>query len=273
MAPRKTSPRISEATQGKTLRTPPVRGQDGTVWNGAMDADLVIGLLKVASAIIGGALGVAAIFANYRDPSGRLTRAGMAVFAGIVASAIVGTVTSIIETNKARRSALEQAERTEVLLRQVSRSILPIREVKLTYWIDVPRGTGTVDEYLERLSEGVEKILLQKFPRGEAVVREREPIKGLRSWLEDENGEISRVGIEKDSDLWPNHLGKDDEAFLAVAAEIFPLSIFIFREPIRPEHYLPLSEKSDFEAHSDSPEDFSYEWDRTRKRLLISWEE
>jgi hypothetical protein len=30
-----------------------------------------------------------------------------------------------------------------------------------------------------------------------------------------------------------------------------------------------MTDKSDFEAYSDSPGDFSYEWDRTRKRLLI----
>jgi hypothetical protein len=57
-----------------------------------MDAEVAIGVLKVASALIGGALGVEALFADCRDPQAGLTRTGIAVLAGIVGSAIVGTV-------------------------------------------------------------------------------------------------------------------------------------------------------------------------------------
>jgi hypothetical protein len=124
-----------------------------------VDADIVIGLFKVAGALIAGALGVAALLADYRDPVGKLSRAGIAVFAGIVISSMVGVVTSVVETQKARSEGLEQAARTEALLREISRAVQPIRELRLSYWIELPQGHKVIDDYVKRVTPIIEERL------------------------------------------------------------------------------------------------------------------
>jgi hypothetical protein len=61
--------------------------------------------------------------------------------------------------------------------------------------------------------------------------------------------EITLYGyVGSSPDLWPSQLGNDGEALLRNAMDLFPLSIFIFREPVGPDGYLPMTDKSDFEA-------------------------
>jgi ABC-type Fe3+-siderophore transport system permease subunit len=110
-----------------------------------MDTEVTIGILKAAGALIGGAL-VAGLLANYRDPGGKLTRAGVAVLSGISLSALGGVITSVIETQKDRTSSREQAiaQSTGSLLRELSRSIQPIYELKITYWMELPQENKIV---------------------------------------------------------------------------------------------------------------------------------
>jgi hypothetical protein len=106
-----------------------------------MDTDTAIGVLKMASVLIGAALGVAGLLANYKDHYGRLSRAGIAVLSGMIISAGVGVATTGFESYKTRSTNIEQAARTEALLRELSRSVLPIKSMGVTYWFEVPPAT------------------------------------------------------------------------------------------------------------------------------------
>ena len=121
-----------------------------------MDTDLAITIFKTASPLIAGALGIAALFVNYHNAAGKLTRGGYAVLTGIALSAMVGMATSIFEARKSRIDSQEQLARNEAVLREVTRAIQPITELRTSFWMEVPPGIPVVDAYIKRASAGIE---------------------------------------------------------------------------------------------------------------------
>lgn len=225
-----------------------------------MDVDITIGVLKIATALIGGALGIAGLLANYRDANGKLTRAGVAVFSGIALSAVVGVITSGIEATRDRASSREQAARTEALLHELSRSIQPIRELSVVYWMEIPQGNKIVDAYVSRLKSGIEnrlQFLSRLSPRVEAT-------KGLEAWAADSYGQPLDVKITSESDLWP----QGEEADIARLLAFSSLNVDIFKKPIIPENYEPIVGVSDFGASAGIfPKRAELSWDLKKKRL------
>src|SRR5206468_2463651 len=103
-----------------------------------MDPDFVITAVKITGAILGGALGVLGILFNFKRPNNRISGWGVVVLAGIVGSATVGVLGSIVEGYKAKSEATQQAARTERLLRELSRAIQPITQLEIMYWVRLP---------------------------------------------------------------------------------------------------------------------------------------
>jgi hypothetical protein len=97
-----------------------------------MNTEIKIAVFKVVTAVISGVLGAVGLY-NFRDASGHRTRMSNWLLVGIALSASVGVGTPIFEAQKDLASSREQAARTETVLRELSRSIKPIRELKLSY--------------------------------------------------------------------------------------------------------------------------------------------
>lgn len=230
-----------------------------------MDFDTAIGALKSASALISAALGIAAIFSNFRTKSGKLTRGGYAVLVGICISAVVGIVTSTIETKKARSESEEQLRRNEVVLKEVSRAVQPITALEMNYWFEIPQGNPNVDAYVKRISAAISQRMdaLSAFP----PLADQESTKGLKPWLLDENNNVVGIGIEKESDLWPSF--ENDERPIATMLMLMGMSANFRRAPVEPEKYQPIHGRDDFQASSFLAKSASLNWSLKDRRLEI----
>ena len=76
-----------------------------------MDVDSIMAALKITGAAIGGALGALGLLADFKTENGTLSRAGKLVLGGIIISAVVGVLTSSIESYKAKSDSSEQLSR------------------------------------------------------------------------------------------------------------------------------------------------------------------
>lgn len=231
-----------------------------------MDFDLTIAILKVVGALAGGILGSAAIFSDFHNTAtGKLSAWGKAVLTGIIVSSSVGVVTSVIETWKAENETKEQTARTNAILKEISRSIQPITEMRLNAWMEVPRSYEVVNRYATRLQAGISERLSALG----APMTAQPPsaaLKGLEPWARSANGAILNVEIGPESDLWPN---RDSEVELNSMLMFGGFSIYITKTPIDPEKFQPLHGGFDFDALSFDFGKAKLAWDVPKKELLI----
>ena len=192
-----------------------------------MDTEVIITSFKVAGVVIGGVLGVVGVLFNFKNPSGHITVPGKFVIAGIVLSAVVGIITSVTEGINARREAVKQATKTEQVLKELSRAIQPITELRITYFITLPSKSPLVRSYLQKLSRELES----KLPG----LEEDSPIRpdpDLHVTSRDADGAIT-IDISQKSKFWP----RKDDGVIGLFAAIFNFSIHLRRTPIETENF------------------------------------
>jgi hypothetical protein len=224
-----------------------------------MDADVVLGVLKITSVLIAAILGVTGLLTDFRDRYGRLSRPGQLVLVGMIVSAGVGVVTSGIESLKARSASQEQAARTEALLRELSRSIQPIKSLSVTYSLEVPQTSERVKKYVARLEAGIAKHLPE-------LADMRAPaIPGLQTTTGTLTGGVGIVEVGEESEFWPTA----DEVRLIPPKKFFSLSLDFFKKPVNPKEYYPVHGRSDFGAFALVSTHVNYNWDLERRQLSI----
>ena len=165
-----------------------------------MELDAILALLRALSAVVTGALGAAGVLWDFRDhETNKITPGGVAILSGIGFSCFVGIGSAILEGYKAKSDAGEQAARTELLLRELSRTIQPITRFEASYWFRIPAGEKIVDSYMERVRNGIEARLgeLREIPA------KREEETGLKVTSFGADGEPQSIDIGPQSDLWP----------------------------------------------------------------------
>lgn len=225
-----------------------------------MDFDSLIGALKVVGATITGVLGVAGLIFDFKDDGGKLTRAGRSVLTGIIASALVAAAASSVETYKAKSENARQLARTEQLLHELSRAIQPISKLEAGYWVEVRSGNPTIEAYLKRVDSEIESRIEQL--RNIEIGKDT----GLNAISVDWNGDPLTVEISNKSDLWPNK----KEAFIAMAAQTYRYTVFIFKEPIEIQKFTGVHGTGDLSAFGVPTRDGRLNWDRKEKKLYIT---
>lgn len=234
----------------------------------ALDFDLIIALCKAVGVLVAGGLGAAAIIHSklHDEVTGKLNARGKYFLVGICISSAVGIVTSVFETWKAKSESQEQAARTEQVLREINRSIQPIGEFKLSYWIEIPKGNTGVDQYIDRIRAGIDSRLPMLRNYSSAI--QQDEIKGLSVTVLDRDASIWRVSISHESDLWP--ISTDEEGIKNLA-EFMSVSIHMMRKPVNPENFAPVFGLTDFgvfENFLDARTHF--EWDLKDQKLILS---
>lgn len=195
-----------------------------------MDPDIVIAALKVTGALVGGVLGVLGVLFNFKRPDNRITGWGIAVLVGIAVSAAAGVFGSIVEGYKAKSEAALQSERTETLLKELSRAIQPITQLEVTYWATVPSETPGVQAYVDRVSKAIEAQKDQLRTLSFAAD------KGIHVTASGLNDEPLTIDLGLHSRLWPR--GKEPPVG-AVTLD-FELEVFIRKTPIKTEDFQPI---------------------------------
>lgn len=227
-----------------------------------MNPDILLAILKISGAFISGTLGLTALFSSFRDQNGHLTLAGKAVLAGILISTGVAATSSLLESFSSYRSNQEQLSRNEALLRQISRAVQPISEIKISYFVTIPAGTPLVDDYMSRLELGVEQraVDLLIFPP-------EKNYGGLSISSTDADHQILSVSIQPESDLWPQ---LPEEVAISNLIMFGAPSISLVRNPVSPSEYPLVQGEADLSALgllvSDSP---SLNWNPQEKTLQI----
>ncbi len=225
-----------------------------------MDIDAVLALLKIVGAAVGGILGIAGLLADFHNASGRLSKAGYWVLAGIVLAMAAGVGGSVIEGYKAKSDSVEQANRTQRLLHEINRTLQPITRLQSTYWVEIPRGDPVVERYIDRLSKGVEARL-----QALREIRFPAPYPGLSISASDVHDEPWIIDITEKSDLWP----KGAERLIGQLAREMTLAVFLLKSPINPETFQPIQGTVDLSAGEIFPKTVQLAWDRKRSRLSI----
>jgi len=197
-----------------------------------MDSDIVIAAIKITSALLGGALGVIGILFNFKRPNNRISRWGIVVLVGIVASAAVGVLGSIVENYKAKSEATQQVARTERMLRELSRAIQPITQLEITYWVRLPSESPKVRDYRAEASREIEARI--EGLRRETFVKPNDG--GTHVTASGLGDEPLIIEIGRKSALWPRGRHSD----IAALVGSFKFDVFIRKTPIEEENFEPM---------------------------------
>jgi hypothetical protein len=227
-----------------------------------METDVIITALKAVGAVIGGALGMAALLYRFRNAAGQLTWGGVFILLGILASTLVGVLGSIAEGYKAKSEAVEQAARTEQLIHELSRSIQPITQLHVTGWVRFPSDSKLVSEYVGTLSAYAQRgELRDPLTRPEDV--------GASVTASTWDGKPLTIEIKPNYPLWP----KDKYSVISRVAMSYCFTVYILKTPINPEDFQPIISTapgdSDWVAMNVIPSDNALDFSTEENALEI----
>ena len=188
-------------------------------------------ILSVFSIIGGTASGVAALLVEYKDKeTGKITKWGRYALFGLAASFLVGTLNLWVDyTQKSRKfreaaeRSREAAEKTLQIVTDISRTLNPLKDVRVSFWLSYPFDHPELAQYRQRLDEGV-RALLPSLMKGDATL-----VKGVSRSVSKGDGTIMEVTIRKDSPLFPN---RSSEGFAYTVLSNTHLSIYFYKTPI-----------------------------------------
>jgi hypothetical protein len=203
-----------------------------------MDYEVSLTVLRTLSIIVAGLLGILGLLGNFTRKDGKLNKWGHGAICAIGISTLIAISTTVIEAKKEKTEAAGQLSRMEGLLKELYRVGQPITELTITYWVELPTANKTVEKYIAELDQAIaskRKDLEQSFPKTE----------GLHVSARDQHGEFITVNVSQKSPFWP----KDDKKVIGDVARMFGFTIYIRKEPIRPELFNPVLSTS--QEHAD----------------------
>jgi hypothetical protein len=138
---------------------------------------LVLSILKLAGIVFTGAFAILGLLTDFKDTQTKqITKWGRIALIGIFASTALSFVSQVLESAKAARDAREsekqsqaQLSRSTEVLNNLNRSLNPLVNVRVTYWLRAPLDAPELSLYRARLLKGVAEILKAgngKYPVG-----------------------------------------------------------------------------------------------------------
>lgn len=192
-----------------------------------LDSDSLIALTKFVGAIFACGLGVIALFGDFRNSQGGLTKSGRATLLGLALSLIAAVVGVILENSKAKNDAKEQSQRTELLLTEVSRAVQPLGATSLQYNFELSSEVPVVAKYIEYIRD---KVAVGKLKIDDPVYLNSI---GINIVSVGHNGEPLTVDVKRDGQFWPGEEARD----LAIFLSSFRPALAFYREPIAPKKF------------------------------------
>jgi hypothetical protein len=128
--------------------------------------------LKYLGMVLSGVFGAFGLLVKFKDGDGRITRAGRAALILICFSTLVAVGSQSLELlmrRQERISASEQrsketlaaVQRTEKTLFEISRSLYPIKDIFISYWVSVPSDHVSMRNYINRFDEEMKTVVSQ----------------------------------------------------------------------------------------------------------------
>lgn len=98
-----------------------------------------VDIWKATSIVSTGAFGILGLLTEFRNKhSKKITKWGYISLAGIVISTVCGTIAQLRETQSSAEKALQVAQQSNLMLKDVQRSLSPLDEIQvaLSFWVD-----------------------------------------------------------------------------------------------------------------------------------------
>ena len=236
------------------------------------DLELLKAILGIISIFAGTAFGVLALLVEYKDKkTGKITRWGRYAILGLAASFLVGALNLWIsytqkshEAQVAAERSREAAEKTLQIVTDISRSLNPLKDVTVDFWLSYPFDAPELVQYRERLDKGVTALLPDLMKSDEKSVQ------GVYASIVEPDGKIIQVTIEKDSPLFPS---ESTENFANTILSYPFLTLYFFKDTVDPKTIGEFSSpdpdiKMGIEGSWDRNE-FNLEFDLQTKKISI----
>jgi hypothetical protein len=239
--------------------------------------DIVLTILKLAGLVLAGAFGALGLLKDFRDDKTKvLTKWGKIALYGILASTALAFIAQALDSAKSAHDAKEsemraqdQIARSNEILTDLNRSLNPLTNVRVTYWLTVPFEAPEFAAYRERLAKGVAEILAspsQAATLGTGYVS-----------VGDAHGRPEAVAIPHSSPLMPQR----DEVIPYYVLRYSGLSFAFFKSPrpdaeLRAEQTASAQPDLSFDVGTvgtdtgeKTSEDYSLDFDLESKKLTI----
>lgn len=165
---------------------------------------VALNLSKIIGTALSGAFGLLGLLTDYRDEkTKKITTWGKVAFFGIVISTVVALVSQSLESAKQTRDAKNAAlaadrlvHQSDSILHAVDRTIDPLTDVAVSWWMTVPIDDPEMASYKKRLLEGVAQLVDNEKEH------HHDPHLGSPA-RQKADGTIQAVSIPIDSSLFP----------------------------------------------------------------------
>jgi hypothetical protein len=236
--------------------------------------DIALTILKLAGLVLAGAFGALGLLKDFRDDKTKaLTKWGKTALYGILASTALAFVAQVLDSAKSaldakesEKRAQDQIARSNDILTDLNRSLNPLTNVRVTYWLTVPFEAPEFASYRERLAKGVAEILASPDQGGALQT-------GFVS-VRDPNGLPEEVSIPRFSPLMPQR----DEVIPYYVLRYSGLNFSFFKIP-RPDSEIAANATArpqpdlSFDVSTDtgekSSEDYTLDYNLKTKKLTI----
>jgi hypothetical protein len=162
-----------------------------------------IALLKYLSIAVGSVSGVIGLFVEFKNKrTNKITRNGYIILILIISSGLISALLQTLELYKEKKDnqksalrALAQSQQNNDILRNINRTLNPIKDVYLSYWFEIP----TVDPYIKAYTDRI-------FKDWQAV--QKNPVKSLNAYgiyvSQTDGRAAKRIDIAANSPFFPS---------------------------------------------------------------------
>jgi hypothetical protein len=187
----------------------------------------LLGFISIIGATVSG---IAALLVEYKV-GGKITKWGRRAIAGLAVSFLVGASNLWVdytqksrESNEAARRTQEAAEKTLQIITSLNRTLNPMKEIGITFYITFPSNEPELAGYRRRLDKGVRALIPQ-------LAKSEELEQGISRMSKNDDGTIATVAIRRDSSLFPN---EDSEplAYTLFTRVMFTICFFKNRQSL-----------------------------------------
>lgn len=140
--------------------------------------NILIAILKYISITVGTMAGVAGLYIDFKNKkTNKISKKGYIILTLIISAGIITLLLQSFElardninAEKTASMSLKQGRINNKILTDLTRTLRPLNEIRLTFFIEIPINDSKLAEYKKRLEMGLDSIML-------IVQREAEKIK------------------------------------------------------------------------------------------------
>jgi hypothetical protein len=155
-----------------------------------------LNILKLLGLVLTGAFGILGLLTEFRDDkTKKITKWGKVALFGIFLSTALSFVSQVLEARKSAKQAQDQLARSNEILNNLNRSLNPLTNVRVTYWIKVPLDAPELQAFRERLTAGIAALMVDGQLKANGAV--------AYAATSEPNGHPLKIGIPSYSPLMP----------------------------------------------------------------------